>query len=401
MASQQDRSLVEAARSAFPLLRHVDRGGFLVGGAVRDLILGREPRDADIALRGASVEAARFAKTCGGRAVALGGAPFDVVRVAADGRVYDFAEIVGASIEEDLARRDFTIGAIAVPLDELRPVVDPFDGVGDLERSTLRMVRASNFADDPLRVLRGARFVAELALAVDAATLEAMRRQAGRVSEAAPERLGAEWFALLEANDPVALRRGLELVRELGLDRLLTGGAFGAEAIDRASKAEKADAITRLAAIAIVGDEGALCETSLRLGLGTARVDAVRRASRLFHRLVDPAASSIDPVALHDEGEEAADRAIAIVRATGRDELADRVAAFVAGDGARIFGARPLLDGHAIASITGVAPGPRIGAIRRALLVAQLRGEVRDAQEARDFVSNQGPVDEQNGTAKR
>jgi len=383
-------ALLDSARRAFPLLPLIDARGFLVGGAVRDLILGREPRDADIAIGGASEEAARFAGECGGRVIALGSAPFDVVRVAARSGVYDFAEIVGASIEDDLSRRDFTVGAIALPLDPSRAIVDPFDGAGDVERRLLRMVKESNFADDPLRVLRGARLVAELALSIEEATLDAMRRHAGEVGTSASERLGVEWLALLEAADAAALRRSLELLRELGLDRLLVGAELSEPAIRVAAAVNDRDVVSRLAAIAHAGDEAALRETSLRLGIGSARVDAVRRACRVVRHLLDDEQAGVDPVVVFDEGADAARRAIAIVRAEGRGDLAGSLESMVARDGVRIFNARPLLDGHAIGALLGIAPGPSVGAIRRALLEAQLRGEVRSEEEARAFVERRG-----------
>lgn len=389
MTPPRAASLLEAARRAFPLISRVDARGFLVGGAVRDLLLGRPPRDADVAIAGAADEAARFAKRCGGRMVTLGGAPFDVVRVAAGGGVYDFAEIVGASIEEDLARRDFTVGAIALPLDGAREVVDPFGGARDLESATLRMVRESNFTDDPLRVLRGARLVAELGLTVEPETLAAMQRHAADVGNAAPERLGTEWLALLAARDAAEFRRGLELVRDLQLDRVLLGGVLSEVAIEMAAGVEGADPVSRLAALALDGDDAALCATSLRLGLGAARVDALRGACRLVRRLRGGEGAAIDPVLLHDEGAAATRRAIAIAGAAGDAELAARVAELVARDGERIFSARPLLDGHAIVALTGLSPGPRVGAIRRALLEAQLREEVRSEDEARAFVLEQ------------
>jgi tRNA nucleotidyltransferase/poly(A) polymerase len=383
-------ALLVSARRAFPLLPRVDARGFLVGGAVRDLILGRVPRDADIAIAGASGEAARFAKECGGRVIALGSAPFDVVRVAAQGVVYDFAEIVGASIEEDLSRRDFTIGAIALPLDAARGIVDPFGGARDLERSLLRMVKESNFVDDPLRVMRGARLLAELGLSIDDATLDAMRRHAGGVAGSASERIGVEWLALLEASDEEALRRGLELLRELGLDRLLVGGTLSDAAIRVAAAVTGSDAAGRLAAIALEGDEAATNDTSLRLGLGGSRVDAVRRVCRVVRHLLDARQPGVDPVVLYDEGEEAARRAVAILRAKGHDGAAGDVEALIARDGDRIFKARPLLDGHAIGALLGIAPGPNVGTIRRALLEAQLRGEVEGEEAARAFVGRRG-----------
>jgi hypothetical protein len=252
------------------------------------------------------------------------------------------------------------------------------------------MVRESNFADDPLRVLRGARLLAELALAPEGETLAAMRRHAPAVAGAAPERLGSEWLALLAARDAAAFRRGLELVRELGLDTVLLGGAMSDVAIEMAVRVEDADPVSRLAAIALETDEAALCGSLLRLGLGAARVDALRGACRLVRRLRGGEGREIDPVLLHDEGAAAARRAIAIVRAAGDAGLAARISERVARDGERIFSARPLLDGHAIVALTGLEPGPRVGAIRRALLVAQLRGEVGSEEEARAFVRDLG-----------
>lgn len=379
-------ALRDAARHAFPLIARVSARGYLVGGAVRDLVLGRLPRDADIAIGGAADEAARFAAKSGGRMTALSGAPFDVVRVTASGVVYDFAEIVGASIEDDLSRRDFTIGAIALPLDAARDAIDPFGGIEDLDSRLLRMVRESNFDDDPLRVLRGVRLATELALRVDGETLAAMRRHAEGVAECASERMGTEWLALLEAEDAVALRQGLELLRELGLDQLVAGATLDAMTIERVAKTGEPDAVTRLAAIALGGNETALCDAALRTGLGSSRVGAIRRTCRLARILDATTEMPIDPVALHDEGEDAARRAVAIVRASGKHDVADLVARFIAREGARVFGARPLLDGLEIAAITSLPPGPRIGAIRRALLVAQLRGEVWDEAQARELV---------------
>ena len=387
MGTQPEASLFEAARRAFPLLDLVESEGFLVGGAIRDLILLREPRDADIAIRGAARAAAQFASRAGGRLVHLGAEPFDVLRVAAHGVVYDFAEIAGSSIEDDLARRDFTIGAVAMSLSPPHAVVDPFGGGRDLEGSTLRMVSESNFSDDPLRVLRGARLVAELALEIDSATLEAMRRHSPAVAGVAPERLGVEWLALLSASGEPGLRAALAIVRELGIDTLLAGGAISDAGAAAMLRVRGADAVTRLAALALFADETLLSTMSMRLGVGASRDEAMRRASRLARHLsIGKEPRQVDPVELYDAGENAVRRALSLLRATGHAGYADEVASFVACDGAAIFGARPLLDGHAIGAATGIAPGPRIGEIRRALLVAQLRGEVRNESEAVAFV---------------
>ena len=124
---------------------------WVVGGAVRDELLGREVVDLDVACRDPQGAARAYANRAGG-------APFPLSerhgawRVALEaGRTVDFTPLPGA-IEDDLATRDFTINAIAVPLAG-GDAADPYGGRGDLEQKVIRAVSASVFADDPLRLL--------------------------------------------------------------------------------------------------------------------------------------------------------------------------------------------------------------------------------------------------------
>src|SRR3954452_8004610 len=132
-----------------------DEDAWVVGGAVRDDLLGREVVDLDVALREPERAARRYARRSGG-------APFPLSerhgawRVALDGgRTVDFTPLPG-TIEDDLATRDFTINAIARPLDGGEPV-DPFGGREDLEARRLRAVGPAVFESDPLRLLRAVR----------------------------------------------------------------------------------------------------------------------------------------------------------------------------------------------------------------------------------------------------
>jgi putative nucleotidyltransferase with HDIG domain len=125
----------------------------------------------------------------------------------------DATELRGDGIEADLARRDFTIGAVAMPLAGGEPI-DPFGGLEDLERRLLRVVGEQSFAEDPLRLLRAARIAAELQLEIDPATASLARSEAGRAPEPAGERQLAELRLLLGGRDPL---RGLGLLDELGL----------------------------------------------------------------------------------------------------------------------------------------------------------------------------------------
>jgi poly(A) polymerase len=203
--------VVRAVRAA---LGGADEEAWIVGGAVRDAALAVEVADLDLAVAGDPEIAARtVAARAGGHAFELS-AEFATWRVAGrDGWQVDATSLRGDAIEADLARRDFTIGAVAVPLAGGEPI-DPFDGLGDLDRRLLRAVGEGSFAEDPIRLLRAARLAADLDLALDPATRELARRQAGRAGEPAGERQLVELRRLLGGPRPL---RGLELLDELGL----------------------------------------------------------------------------------------------------------------------------------------------------------------------------------------
>jgi poly(A) polymerase len=169
---------------------------WIVGGAARDLLLARGVPEVDAAVSGNAEAIARAMESAGfGRAVALSPAAPRVFRVAGR-REVDLAEIEGASIEEDLARRDFTVNAMAFDL-TARKWIDPFGGLADLSAGRLRQVAPSNLAEDPLRVLRAARFIATHGLRPDADTSRAARRVAPALATVAAERLRAEWIKIL------------------------------------------------------------------------------------------------------------------------------------------------------------------------------------------------------------
>ena len=126
----------------------------------------------------------------------------------------DVTGLRGESIDADLAQRDFTVNAIAVPLaDPGAEPIDPHGGAADLEAGLLRAVSDRSFAADPLRVLRAARLGAELGFELEPGTAELARAAAGRAGEPAGERQFAELRLLVTGPDPL---RGLRLMDELG-----------------------------------------------------------------------------------------------------------------------------------------------------------------------------------------
>jgi poly(A) polymerase len=198
---------------ALEVAREALRGepAWVVGGAVRDRLLGRPVLDLDVAVAGDPRALARhLAVVAGGPAFQLSGA-FGAWRVHAPDRAWqvDVTVLQGDSIQEDLAQRDFTVNAIAEPLDG-GPLVDPHDGAGDLERGCLRMVSAEAFDRDPLRVLRLARFTAGLGFEPEAATVAAASERAGRIGEVAQERVFGELKHLVTSD------RALEGLAQMG-----------------------------------------------------------------------------------------------------------------------------------------------------------------------------------------
>lgn len=182
----------------------VQEGGvdlFLVGGTVRDWLLGRPAADLDLACSISAREtAARLRRELGGGTVVdlSGEAGEEAVRLVWRGFQVDLASFrYGvATVQEDLRRRDFTVNAIAVPLGSLvaggtAQLLDPAGGVADLRRGLLRHLPGA-FADDPLRLLRGYRFVATLGFTLDKATREAVSAGAAAITGVSAERVTFE-----------------------------------------------------------------------------------------------------------------------------------------------------------------------------------------------------------------
>ncbi len=206
-----DAPVVAAVRRA---LRDAE-GVWVVGGAVRDAALGREVADLDLAAAGDPGAVAKaIAAALGEHAFELS-AEFGTWRVAAQkhGWQIDVTALRGEGIEEDLAARDFTIGAVAVPLGGEEPL-DPHGGLADLAERRLRAVGAESFASDPLRLLRAARLAAEMDLEIEQGTLDLARACSARAADPAGERQLAELRQLLGGPDPL---RGLRLLDELGI----------------------------------------------------------------------------------------------------------------------------------------------------------------------------------------
>jgi len=227
-----------AAAAAARALSAAGGGVYVVGGAVRDALLGRTPHDLDLLC--AALPAPEIERVLGELpgSLKLTGRQFGVYRYRTDGGYecevalprYEKSSGPGhrqflidarhdIPVADDLARRDFTVNAMAFAIDGGR-LIDPFGGALDISRGELQPVSAHALRDDPLRSLRALVMVARFPLAPSTALLDAIRGQS--LAEVSGERISLEWLKLLRAPSP---GQGLALAAQSGLAAQLTPGA--------------------------------------------------------------------------------------------------------------------------------------------------------------------------------
>ena len=200
-------------------------GSALVGGAVRDGLLGRQQQrvDLDLVVSGDAIALSReLARRYGGSAVVLDGER-SIARLVLRGWTVDLARRMGPTLEADLGRRDYSVNAMALTLAAPQQLLDPHGGLADLERGELRALSEANLLDDPLRLLRGIRLASELDFAIEARTWAWICAHRGELEGVAGERV------LVELERIAATATG-----EQGLARACAAGllANGADAIE-------------------------------------------------------------------------------------------------------------------------------------------------------------------------
>lgn len=326
--------------------------GWIVGGAVRDERLGRPVIDIDVACREPREAANRYARAFGGAVFPLS-EQHGAWRVASSGeQTVDFTPLP-EGIEEDLATRDFTFNAIAIPVGGAE-ALDPHGGLGDLANRVVRAVSDDVFTDDPLRLLRAVRFEDELGFRMDLHTEGLVREHVDLVDRPAGERIFAELVRLSAA--------GFRRLAELGLlDRL--GGELDSR-LDAAGEAATLQVVTwpegfRLTAVfgedlrrlPIPNDLRRYARTLLR---ASPPLDDGARAIHRFRRATEPWAFD----------------ALAFV---GRSDLAAAVE-----ESRRREPDEPLVRGDEL----GLAPGPEIGRILAAIDEERAVGTISTREEA-------------------
>jgi len=357
-APQPAAGLGQELRELYPELEAIAAAAssptYVVGGAVRDALLGRGRGDLDLLTTGDAAELAAALSSHPGTAhdrfgtatVELGGHRIDIARARTETYPEPGALPVvapAADVEADLARRDFTVNAIAVPVGG-EEAIDPHGGVADVGARLLRVLHPRSFADDPTRAIRAARYAARLGFGLEPETERLLR--ATDLATLSDDRRGAELARL--AAEPTG-PTGLRLLAEWGLVELRPGGA------------ELAEAVAELLGEEPWREEAPHAEAVLVAALGPAG----REEQLAAERPARPSegyelASGRDPVEL------------VVARALGAEWLDDYL---------REWRSVALeIDGDALRT-AGVPEGPALGRALRAARSAALDGEATNREQ--------------------
>ena len=372
---------------------------YLVGGVVRDMELGRHVEGADLdcttdarpeqtlaLLEGLATAIWRQGERFGTIGAKVAGYDFEVTTFRAD--AYDPTSrkpvvTFGDSIRDDLARRDFTVNAMALRLPDL-VLIDPFLGKADLGAGVLRTPLAPeiSFSDDPLRMLRAARFAAGYGLRPTSELTSAARQMADRLGIVSVERVWQELSKLLRLPDPSA---GLDLLVETGLSSFVVAELAGAgpPGLARVAAAPP-DPVLRLVALLQTEERVRLRLRALRAS--SAELDRGTRLARWWERL--PAVWPTDPDAASRAEREllvgagpVADDLLELLAAVGEQSSAERLGERAAAE-PDLVDLHPPLDGDAVMARLGLDPGPEVGAALAALREARLAGGPLDEATA-------------------
>jgi tRNA nucleotidyltransferase (CCA-adding enzyme) len=270
---------------------------YLVGGCVRDAILGRRSPDLDLSVEGDARQVARAAAELvagsrltthdafGTATISLGALHIDLITARRE--VYPapgaLPSVRSSNIYDDLARRDFTVNAIAVGFSGVRrgELLDPFRGVADIDMGLIRVLHQSSFRDDATRLLRAARYASRYQFSLEQGTRTLAARDVGFLSTISAARVRQEYLRCFAEQSPVA---ALTLVGRLRLSEALMAGLRYTPAVvagwRRLSQAEWDDALLPWLMPVLHWDERRLAEYAERFALTSGERHVVRAMPR-------------------------------------------------------------------------------------------------------------------------
>ena len=370
---------------------------YLVGGAVRDLLMGKPVADLDITVeRDASTVAHELADRLSGRVVSrsqfgtfkveMAGESVDVVTARRETyrRPGALPTVSPSSIDDDLKRRDFTINAMALRLTpEPVAVLDPRNGRDDIQSRTIRVLHDASFRDDATRMLRAVRYEQRLGFGLSRDTERLLTSDASYLDTISGDRLRREMRVIFKEEKAAAI-----LLRAAGLGLLaaLYRHLPSQEEMERGLSALLASGHTGtprsyLALLAVGMDESQAEGFVRRLKLPLAEANTVRDAARArtavasLHSKEPPsrivaALRGLDPYALR------------VAALLSRDEVSSGLALRCLNEWRHV---KPRLDGRDLGRL-GIPQGPRVGLLLERLRDARIDGEVSTREEEEAFV---------------
>jgi len=209
------------------ILGFLPKGSYLVGGFIRDIILGRETEKVDVDIvvpLNASKIGKKIADNIGSKFIILD-EKREVVRIIFNNIYIDIANQVSSSIEGDLCSRDFSINSIAFLFDK-KSLFDPLNGLKDLEISLLRTYSENNLLNDPLRILRCFRFVSELNFKIDPRLIDFIEKNKGKLCLVAKERINYEIQKIVHGANALEAVLLIKKLNIFGIDSLSEDSFF-------------------------------------------------------------------------------------------------------------------------------------------------------------------------------
>ena len=376
-----------------------------MGGAVRDALLDRltDTPDLDLVVPGNALESTRqLAQKHRGACIVLDEAR-DMARLVLGGWTIDLARQEGATLEDDLSRRDYRLNAIALSFDGAPRLIDPTGGLEDLQSGRIVAVREANLQEDPLRLIRGLRLTAELGMTMNSQTLMMLRRNRSLLPKAAPERIQAELMRLTAAPDAdraIQTLLDLKLLKPWTTNMADQSPAATVRRADLLTDSERRQALPLARLTQLLPDEGL---KELRFSRRQ-----LQRCERLRHWIERSSSDQGDPcleqfseqerLQLHKDLEQ--DLPALIV--TWPKELQQSWLKRWRDPQDPLFHPRSPLDGNTLQKALSISPGPSLGALIQHLCLERAYGRVSTREQAlnaaRSWLSYQAVQADPNGS---
>jgi len=371
---------------------------FLVGGVVRDLILGRAILDIDVVVEGDSKSYAEtLAEIIGAKTIAK--SQFATHKIQIDGLVLDIAmartekyskpgalpKVTSGTIQEDLQRRDFSINAMAVDMnpDDFGFVIDICNGVNDIHAKRLRVLHSKSFQDDATRIIRAVRYEQRLDFKIELGTLKWLKSSVKYLDSISPDRLRREFARMLTEVDPgSSLLRANQLGVLSAISQELKWSTKANSLIAKYGHNFTDHQYYAFLAIRFTEDQGDAFSERLNLPRKTRSI--VRNVIELRNSLALEDTPSLTNGKVHQLSSKGTKEGLNAIAILSSDVIIRKRMSSYLKATSRMSN---YLTGNDIIEL-GITIGPEVGLVEFDLQVAQLEGVVKSKKEAVDFVKS-------------